>query len=336
MSTEKEHIYKIFFYKPEWWQQWDSFVMEQSINGTFLQTRRFLNYHPKERFDDCSLMILDEKDNLVAVCPACVQYEDGKKVFFSHKGSTFGGIVISKKVYSAEKLIVIIDQLETFLKNKEFVKILYKITPNLFCVEQMDLLEYILYYMGYEEEKELNLQIDFSDYKEDLIQNLSNGKKGHVHKCEHAGLQLKELVTEQEVEEFYKILCITLDKYSLKPVHNLQELLLLKNEILKKECGFFGIIDENKLVAGSMMFYFHNIKVAHAQYLCAVPDYKKLSLSTYIYFRMIVEMKKRGFHKLSWGIASEHGGKSLNLGLTKNKEAYGSKYSVNRTFVKEL
>ena len=25
---------------------WDDFVMEKSVNGTFLQTRRFLNYHP--------------------------------------------------------------------------------------------------------------------------------------------------------------------------------------------------------------------------------------------------------------------------------------------------
>lgn len=28
---------------------WDDFVMEKSVNGTFLQTRRFLNYHSKRQ-----------------------------------------------------------------------------------------------------------------------------------------------------------------------------------------------------------------------------------------------------------------------------------------------
>ena len=37
-------------------KKWDDFVMEKSINGTFLQTRRFLNYHPKDRFVDESIM----------------------------------------------------------------------------------------------------------------------------------------------------------------------------------------------------------------------------------------------------------------------------------------
>lgn len=35
-------------------KQWDQFISEKSINGTFLQSRRFLNYHPKGRFKDVS------------------------------------------------------------------------------------------------------------------------------------------------------------------------------------------------------------------------------------------------------------------------------------------
>lgn len=62
--------------------EWDKFVLEESINGTFLQSRRFLNYHPVGRFEDCSLMIFDEKNNLCAVIPACVVEENSQKNFF--------------------------------------------------------------------------------------------------------------------------------------------------------------------------------------------------------------------------------------------------------------
>ena len=70
---------------------WDRFVMQESGNGTFLQTRNFLNYHPAGRFEDASLVVTNEHDAIVAVVPAAVQQRDGKRTFVSHPGSTYGG-----------------------------------------------------------------------------------------------------------------------------------------------------------------------------------------------------------------------------------------------------
>ena len=42
-------------YTPADEAEWDRFVMHESGNGTFLQTRNFLNYHPAGRFTDASL-----------------------------------------------------------------------------------------------------------------------------------------------------------------------------------------------------------------------------------------------------------------------------------------
>ncbi len=336
MEEKKEFKYQILNYKKEYEERWDYFVMNSSVNGTFLQTRRFLNYHPVDRFVDFSLLVLDQKGNITAVCPGCIQYENNEKVFFSHKGSTFGGIVIGNKAYSAEKVIEIIRCIEKFLGVNGFNKIIYKITPSIFCSESADLLEYVLYYENYEEEKELNLQIEFADYKEDVMDNFSQMKRRNIHRCEKVGLQFKPLKTKKEIEYFHEVLSINLGKYFLKPVHSVSELMLLKNEVLKEECEFFGIFIDNDLIAGALMFYFNNVKVAHAQYLCALPDYNKLSPLTYMYYRLIIEMKGKGFQKLSWGIASEHGGKVLNMGLTQNKEAFGSKHSINRVYLKKL
>ena len=83
-------------------EQWDKFITEKSINGTFLQSRRFFNYHPAGRFKDVSLVVYNEKNNIAALIPACELEQDGKKVFFSHKGTTFGGIIIDKKHHNAK------------------------------------------------------------------------------------------------------------------------------------------------------------------------------------------------------------------------------------------
>jgi len=37
-------------------EKWDAFVMKHSINGTFLQTKNFLDYH-KDRFQDASIIL---------------------------------------------------------------------------------------------------------------------------------------------------------------------------------------------------------------------------------------------------------------------------------------
>lgn len=73
-------MYNIINYKAEYEKQWDTFVMEHSVNGTFLQTRRFLNYHPKNRFSDVSVLIYD-KETIEAVCLACAI--DNNKTFYS-------------------------------------------------------------------------------------------------------------------------------------------------------------------------------------------------------------------------------------------------------------
>ena len=84
---------KIVKYESTYEDIWDSFITEKSCNGTFLQSRRFLNYHPEGRFADTSYLVFNDKQHLVAVCPACEIIEDGKKIFYSHSGSTYGGIV---------------------------------------------------------------------------------------------------------------------------------------------------------------------------------------------------------------------------------------------------
>ncbi len=327
--------YVVQEYSEKYEKRWDSFIEKESVNGTFLHTRRFLNYHPQGRFKDCSYLVLDRGGNIVAVCPAIEKTENGEKIFFSHGGSTYGGIVFADRIYYAHKVLEIIDALEETLKGK-FDKIVLKITPTIFSTEPSDLLEYAFYYKGYERFEELNSYIDFSRYDENILSNFAQGKRTNVNNCLKRGVTLKKLEDEADIRAFYGILCETLSKYDRKPVHTIEELLEFKDCRLKDECGFFGAYLDGEMIAGSMMFYFKKANVAHTQYLCAKHEYDTLSPMTFMYYAMIKHAKDCGYSKISFGISTEHDGKEINEGLTKSKEAFGGRHSVNRIYFKGL
>ena len=323
-------------YDSQYETMWDQFVLESTVNGTFLQTRRFLNYHPEGRFQDASFMVFDKKGHLVAVCPACAKIEDGGKLFDSHAGSTYGGILIEKKWYKAGKVLDIIQALENHLRNCGFDKVILRQTPSILSVENVDLLQYCFYYLGYQCCNALSLYVDFDGYKEDILAEFSQGKRTDVHNCQKRGLYDRKLTSFSEIEQLHSLLSKSLEKYHTKPIHTAEELYSFQEDRLKGECECFGIFDGDKMVASSMLFYFMRNSVAHTQYLCADPDYKQISPMTYLYYTTLVEMRKRGYKKVSWGTGTENLGRYLNEGLVKSKEYYGSRHNVNLIFIKKI
>jgi lipid II:glycine glycyltransferase (peptidoglycan interpeptide bridge formation enzyme) len=331
-----DRMFHFVWYEESLEQKWDEFVAEKSINGTFLQSRNFLNYHPKDRFRDASLVIYNEKNNIAALCPACEVMQDGKRTFFSHKGSTFGGIIIDQKHHNAKHVVVLVEELKAFLKEQGYEQAYLKMTSDIFSNVESDLFQYAFCHAGYTEHKELSTYICYDTYKEEILSNFAQGKRTNVHNCEKEGLTLRELTGEDQIREFYDILCENLAKYDTRPVHTLEELMEFKDHRLTEECGFFGIYKGEEMLAGSMMFYFDKAGCAHTQYLAARQAYNRLSPMTFMYYSMIVEMKKRGYRKLSWGTATEDLGEYLNMGLITSKEDFGSSYCNNLTYSIEL
>lgn len=315
---------------------WDQFIDEKSINGTFLQSRRFFNYHKEGRFVDASLVIYNAKNNIAALCPACEIEQNGKKIFYSHRGSTFGGIIIDKKHYNAKYVTAMVTELKEYLKEMGYQEAYLKMTSDIFSQVESDLFQYAFQYCGFREYKELSTYVDYSTYKEEILSNFAQGKRTNVHNCIKEGLQVKKLESDGDVGIFYDILCENLAKYDTKPVHTLEELLEFKNIRFKKECEFFGVYMNDEMLAGSMMFYFEKANCAHTQYLAAKQAYNKLSPMTFMYYSMIEEMKKRGYRYISWGTATEDMGQILNMGLITSKEDFGSSYINNLTYYIEL
>jgi hypothetical protein len=125
--------------------------MSESVNGTFLQTRRFLNYHPQGRFKDASFM-LESSGTIVAAFPGNLT-DEGEWV--SHQGSTFGGPVISKNYYTAERVMLILECAEEYLRGF-CKKVRMRPTSSLFSLDSTALLEYVMEHRGYSRQTELS------------------------------------------------------------------------------------------------------------------------------------------------------------------------------------
>jgi hypothetical protein len=331
-SVKREAYLEIRQYHPDQEAEWDAFIDNQSINGTFLQSRRFLNYH-KNRFADVSLMFY-RNSKLVCVCPGCEITDGGEKIFYSHKGSTFGGLIFDKKEYAASQVLEIIEKTKSYLCENGYVKAILKITPDIFSLRPADLLEYCLWSQDFENYCELSTYVDYSIYGIDIAANFNSNHRRKKNRYEKLGATFRALENEIEIREFHKILEENLAKHGAIPVHTFAELLELQVH-LPDETEFYGVFQNDIMLAGTMMFYFHKVGVAHTQYLCSRQSLDEVSPMSFLYFNILQTMRDKGFKKMSWGISTEEQGRLLNTGLIWFKESVGSSHAVNRIYLLE-
>lgn len=279
-------------------------------------------------------MLFYNKGKIVAVCPACVLWEEGKKIYVSHAGSTYGGLVVNRMLLRIEKIKSLFEEFEEYLKNHNFQKCVLKMTMDLLCHYPQDVIKYYLGYCGYKEIKELNLYLDYSKFESDIMCNLSKMKKRNVKKCLDMGMELKVL-EESQICCFHKILSKNLLKFGTEPVHSIDELIDLKKR-MGSSIEFYGAYKDKKLLAGAMVFIFEQVQCAHTQYLAADPEYADINPMAFVYYKIAEQYSKRKFRYLSWGIVTEHGGSNVNWGLANNKEQFGSLHLMNSIFEKDI
>jgi len=317
-------------YSKELEGKWDDFVLKGSVNGTFLQTRRFLNYHSTDKFEDASILIMNGT-NIVAVIPAhSMEREDGKH-YYSHLGSTFGGVVLSPAAYSVSYLEAIFPTIDGFLREEKYNHVLMKSTSDMFSNVPMDLLDYEFFRFGYDQYDEIAFYLKCADIPEDGLSMMSSSRRRDYRYSLKNDFRIERLETDDQVEVFYSILEENLKKFNTSPVHTLQELLDFKNYRLPDTVRFYGVFDEDEMVAGAMLFDFAH-RVLHTQYLACMPEYNSKFAMSFMDYNLLMTAKREGFKCFSFGTSTGNHGRDLNIGLALYKEGFGCTYSVNRTY----
>ncbi len=329
--------FSVIPYAPEWETPWDRFVTADSQNGTFLHTRRFLNYHPAGRFRDASLMAVMDNRELLAVVPAASCEAEGEARFRSHPGSTFGGPVFSGRMTQADKMLALVDALDAYIAARYAVCEL-KITPQLFTKSPTALLEYALFNRGYKQETEIACCLPLAGQTlESLRAGYSATKRYELRRCESKGLTSRWLTTQAGLAAFYELLCLNLRKFGAEPVHTLEELEDFMFARLKAEVRFLGVSDPSgAMAAGACLFYFAQTNTLHTQYLAVDTRIRGYAPSAYLYDSVIRAGLDLGVHNISFGTSTFEHGHVLNAGLIQNKEGFGCLHTLNRIFTKHF
>lgn len=313
---------------------WDRFVMSESANGTFLQTRRFLNYHPKDRFQDASFFVENEKGAVAAVVPAAIQERDGKKLLVSHPGSTYGGPVIRETYTSAERCLDIVQAIDQYVSNA-FDRAEFKLTPPLFSKMEAMALGYAFYHEGFSNYEELNTWVSLKEMNEDtILSSFRQNKKYDVKQTLKHKLNFERLSLDT-LEVFYQLLCKNLEKFHAKPVHSIAELQELLDVRLKDEASLYGVLENDRLVAATLTFSFSQHNVLHTQYIASDLTISEYSPAAYLYYAILQQAIRDQYEIVSFGISTEEHGKYLNRGLVSSKEGYHGLHDINRTYYKD-
>ena len=261
-------------YNDSYKSEWDNFI-DISKNSTFLFKRDFMDYH-SDKFKDNSLLIY-KNSKLVALFP--LNINDGK--VYSHQGLTYGGIIVNhdiKFIKYLELFTEVLNYLYEISIDKLFIKQIPVIYNSNFNGE-LDYLSFISAGAIYRRDiiSVIDMQNDFKVSK-DRIQGYKRGLKNN--------LEIREV---DNFADFWNSLLIpTLSKkYSVKPIHNLDEIKQLKDSF-KENIKQFNVYHKDKIVAGTTIFQTKN--VVHVQYIGSTTEKNFLGSLDFLFYKLIKEI----------------------------------------------
>lgn len=298
-------------YTEDYTEEWDNFLAT-SFNGTFLHSRRYLSYHGS-RLKDASLLILDDKNNLVGILPAAADPDD-PTIVISHPGITYGGLIHATRLRGARLLNSFESILETY-SGLGFKNFIYKSIPRVYQLVPSEDDLYALFRLGAERTRcDLSTAINFNQREVP-----SDRRKRAFKKAIKSGIMIR--TKYDNLKAFWEVLSENLSqRHGVAPVHTFEEMWELGCRFPKNitlVTGFFG----DQLVAGTIVF--RTKQTDHTQYLASSELGKTTGALDLLVESCIERAINDGKRFFSFGISSESSGKVLNEGLNDFKVEFG-------------
>lgn len=297
-------------YSDEFKSDWDLYL-SKCRNKHFMFNRDYMEYH-KDRFNDHSLIIFDDKNRIISLLPA---NESGTTIF-THQGLTFGGF-LSCGLMTTEKMLEVFSVVLEYYKSQGMDKLIYKKMPYIYsdnaCEEDL----YALF------------RINAELYRRDVSSTIFMSHRLPYHRSRSFKKAIKNGVTIKEVDSFdayWKLLNDVLSKqHGVNPVHTLDEITHL-GSIFKDNIKCYLAYHEDEVLAGSVVF--ENENIVHCQYLASNDLGRKLGALDLVIHHLIAEVYPEKSY-FDFGNSNEDNGKYLNTGLIFQKEAFGARAVVH-------
>ena len=303
---------RIEMYNPDYKQSWDKFI-EASKNGIFLFYRDYMEYHV-DRFQDNSLIAFDNENKIIAVLPA----HKADNVLLSHGGLTYGGWITNFEM-KTPLMLEIFSELIKYLKENNFIKLLYKTIPNIHHLIPAEEDRYALFLAN--AKLVCRNVLTIVELKNKLP--FQTRRIRSIKKAINAGLEVR---LTDDYENYWKILADVLwQKHKVKPVHNLDELLKLK-KLFPDNIKLCAAYKNSMMVAGVVIYETNH--VVRSQYIASSDEGRESGALDLIFDNLLNSLypNKRFF---DFGPSNEDNGLILNHGLIDQKEGFGGRAIVH-------
>lgn len=309
-------------------QTWDSFVAKAN-NGTMFHERRFLSYHPSDRFTDHSLLI-QKKGKIKALFPAAVRNEGSQSLLVSHPGSSYGGLVVDRDLSIRDSY----DVVETLIKHaraKGFSRIRMTLPPAIYQARVSNYLDFSLIKHGFSYVKrDVSSMLTIESTPEENLVLFRTSHRTAVRKA------MRQNVTIRESDDwalFYTILKTNLKiRHGVNPTHTLEEIIKLKT-LYPERIKLFSAYHDDRMVAGVVNFSV-NKDVVLAFYISHDEEHQKLRAVNLLFYEIIKWCQENSFKFLDFGIFTVD--MEPNFGLGRFKENFGASGVFRDTFELEL
>ena len=295
---------------------WDSFVLKAN-NGTIFHLRKFLSYHPEDRFKDHSIEIY-KKNTLLSVFPAADLIINDKKMLTSHPGSSYGSFV-SKKELSIKDAMEMVSKLIDYSSKEGFDGIQLTIPPGFHSNRASNYIEYSLLANGFDYFRRDVTSILTIESSEDKI--LNKFKPSHqraLRKSKKSGVTTK---LTNRVDEFFSMLKNNLKiRHGVNPTHSLKELKLLI-KLFPDSINIYGAFYDGQMIAGVLNIMVKE-GVALAFYISHKEDFQELRPLNLLFFDIFKWSLKNNIKVYDFGTFTDKG--IANMGLGRFKESFGA------------
>ena len=294
---------------------WDLYVAK-SKNATFLFRRDYMDYH-SDRFHDHSLLFF-KGSRLYAILPANAEDD----TLFSHRGLTYGGLLMDKEVCTAD-VLVLFEELNGYLRQQGFHHVRYRAIPWVYhrLPAEEDL--YAMFWKcGARLQQRMSGTVIFMD--EHLRWRKDHRRR--LRQAQEAGIRVER---EGSLEHFWPLMNDNLQqRFGANSVHTLDEILLLKSRFPNQIIQYNAYLGDE--IVGGITFYVMG-HVLHGQYSGTNEAGKQLGAMEAIYDQVMYRDYQH-IRYLDFGTSNEEGGLILNEGLIAHKEGYGGRTVMYDTY----
>ena len=295
-------------------EEWDSFVLA-ARNSTLLHLRRYMDYH-SHRFQDTSLVFIDEHDRTVALLPACFSQSDTTAIV-SHEGLTYGGIIVAPTTHADIVEQVLELACRYYKEHLHALSLTIKHIPYIYSSQPCDEECYFIHRLGgrlvsrsLSQAVSLDNPLPFNELR-----------RRRTAKAQYNGITVSAATSRQEWDEYHRLLATMLaDRHDTNPVHTADELWLLHSRF-PKNIQLYTARKESML-AGTVVYL--SPQVAHTQYLAASAEGRDCGALDLVISHLLKEPIVTARRYLDFGISTERDG-TLNHGLTFQKEGFGAR-----------